>query len=258
MTQARDAHKFFFDTQIMNSVIELVESSQEQLILVSPYNDFSVHLRNAVEQAYNRSVRVIAVCRSEQEQKEKQHLDRLTDLGAEVYLVERLHGKLYLNESQAIITSMNLVKGSAMDSSEIAVRLQDTEEIRKYVCEKLISNADSYHRQGRSSSKPEAESRPTTLDRPNGAGLLAIAGEVVNAFIRGGEQSQAYCIRSSDHRISFDPERPMCDDCYKTWSRFKNEDYLEGYCHRCGQERKTSYGKPLCRSCYRSEQPLKA
>lgn len=57
------------------------------------------------------------------------------------------------------------------------------------------------------------------------------------------------CIRCKES-IPFDPDRPLCDDHFKTWKRYENWDYEEDYCHRCGADWDTSYGKPLCRPCY--------
>ncbi len=57
------------------------------------------------------------------------------------------------------------------------------------------------------------------------------------------------CIRCKES-IPFDPDRPLCDDHFKSWKRYENWDYEEDYCHRCGADWDTSYGKPLCRPCY--------
>ena len=57
------------------------------------------------------------------------------------------------------------------------------------------------------------------------------------------------CIRCKES-IPFDPDRPLCDDHFKTWKRYENWDYEEDHCHRCGADWDTSYGKPLCRPCY--------
>ena len=57
------------------------------------------------------------------------------------------------------------------------------------------------------------------------------------------------CIRCKES-IPFDPDRPLCDDCFASWNRYENWDYEEEYCHRCGADWDTSYAKPLCRPCY--------
>ncbi len=276
--------ELLYDENVLPAVIKLAEGARGQLVLVSPYNDFSVNLRNAVEQAARR-VSVIAVCRSDQDQKEKAHLDWLTGLGAQVYLVERLHSKIYLNEEQAIVTSMNLLQGSAVNSKEIAFLIQDAEthaEILKYVNDRLIANAKPYRpltsqprpsgssarpapqpqkpyrppasqpRPSGSSARPVAQPRPSTPDRPDADGLLAVAGKAVLGMLkRSMDRDQAYCIRCGSG-ISYDTEHPLCEDCYKKWAVYKDPDYRERQCHRCGDKQKTSYARPLCRECYRA------
>ena len=46
--------KLLHDEQVLPAVIELAEGARRRLVLVSPYNDFSVNLSNAVEQAAQR------------------------------------------------------------------------------------------------------------------------------------------------------------------------------------------------------------
>ena len=252
--------KLLHDEQVLPAVIELAEGARRQLVLVSPYNDFSVNLSNAVKQAAQR-VNVIAVCRSDQDQKEKAHLDWLTGIGAQVHLVERLHSKIYLNEEQAIVTSMNLLKGSAVDSKEIAFLIQDAgthAEILGYVEQRLLANARPYRppasqpRPSGSSARPAAQPRPSTPGRPEADGLLAFAGKAVLGMLkRGMEREQAHCIRCGSG-IDFDQDRPLCEDCYKKWAVYKDPNYPERQCHRCGGKHKTSFARPLCRECYRA------
>ncbi len=202
----RPMAKFLYDEDVLPSVIKLAKSARSQLVLVSPYNDFSVNLHDVVVQMAKR-VCVTAVCRSDRKQKEKEHLDWLIGLGVRVYLVKRLHSKIYLNESQAIVTSMNLLKESAVDSKEVALRVQGTEEIKEinnYIS-RLLANAEPY---------------------------------------------SGYCIRCGNG-ISFEPERPLCGDCYKKWAHYRNPDYPERHCHRCGLKSRTSLAKPQCLECFK-------
>ena len=250
-----------YDEKILPSVIELAERARKQLVLVSPYNDFPVTLCDVVKQTTARRVSVTAVCRRDRAQKEKAHLEWLTGLGARVYLVERLHSKIYLNESRAIVTSMNLVQGSAVNSKEIAFLVQDTEtreEICNYVRQRLIATAEPYRppagqpRPSWPSARPAAKSLPSAADGTDTAGLLTIAGKaVLDVIKRGMGGNQAYCIRC-ERGISFNQERPLCDDCYKEWARYSKRDYRECYCHRCRRKSKTSYAKPLCVDCFRA------
>ncbi len=64
-------------------------------------------------------------------------------------------------------------------------------------------------------------------------------------------KSGGTCIRCGDD-IPHNLTRPLCISCYKSWARWKNEDYPENYCHTCGKPAQTSYRKPECYSCYRN------
>ncbi len=60
----------------------------------------------------------------------------------------------------------------------------------------------------------------------------------------------AYCVRCA-RSIDFDDEKPLCGDCYRVWSRYKDLDYEENYCHACGEEKSTTFLKPFCRPCFK-------
>ncbi|MFH0914266.1 MAG: hypothetical protein V1849_03140, partial [Chloroflexota bacterium] len=87
--------------------------------------------------------------------------------------------------------------------------------------------------------------KASVADKPT---LKSILG-TLSTILTGEKADAAYCIRRGD-RIPFDPNRPLCDDCYRKWAEHKNPDYPEHYCHSCGKQSKTTYEKPLCRSCY--------
>ena len=37
------------------------------------------------------------------------------------------------------------------------------------------------------------------------------------------------------------------------WAQYEDSEYPEAYCHSCGKERDTTYDKPLCGSCFKSQ-----
>ena len=208
--------------QVWNEVIKVIEDAKDNLVLVSPYNDYSIPLTEALEKAAE-DVHIVAVCREEQKEKEEKHFKWLRHLGADVHLVSRLHAKIYYNESTAIVTSMNLLKSSATDSKEIGFKINDAKmhgQIREYVHEKLIAH-----------SKPIAPPRPTSTPAPK---AKPPKNPARGLCIRGGEE------------IPYNPERPLCLKHFRSWNNRKDPDYAEKHCHRCGKERKTSFAKPLC------------
>ncbi len=63
-------------------------------------------------------------------------------------------------------------------------------------------------------------------------------------------QESGFCLRCQTE-IPLDLDKPYCNSHYRTWARFKNEDYEENHCHTCGAEHDTNMAKPLCLSCFR-------
>jgi len=63
-------------------------------------------------------------------------MEELGFKGATVYAVDKLHAKIYMNESTVIVTSMNLLESSSKNSKELAIRIDDEngkKEIRSYI-----------------------------------------------------------------------------------------------------------------------------
>jgi len=59
-----------------------------------------------------------------------------------------------------------------------------------------------------------------------------------------------FCIRCGAE-IALDPTHPYCNDCFKEWKRYSNEDYPEKYCHICKKENRSTIIKPTCFECYK-------
>ena len=223
--------KIISNAQILDTIEDMVTRAQQHIVIVSPYNDHSLpgRLRSAIEKAAERNVKITAVCRKGEEQKQRKYLDWLIGLGAEVYGVERLHAKIYSNESFGIVTSMNLRESSMLDSREIGVRLTMLSDIRRYVGD-LVASGERI--------APQHE-----VAKPKPQAVSAAEEKSSKSTVSGS------CI-SCGKEIDYDAKRPRCLECHRRWD--KNADSPEIYCHLCGHERANiSFAKPLCRSCYR-------
>ncbi|MBL7893867.1 MAG: DUF559 domain-containing protein [Bacteroidia bacterium] len=64
------------------------------------------------------------------------------------------------------------------------------------------------------------------------------------------DDEPGYCIRC-EGEIYFDPDKPLCPNCYSSWKRYENYDYKENVCHSCGDDGSTTMSKPLCWDCYK-------
>ncbi len=218
---------------VQADVIGLIDGAQRRLVLVSPFIELWPALTNAIDRAAARGVETSLIARGGPEaEKNACTLRPIQRSLAFVGFVERLHAKVYLNEEAAILTSMNLVKGSALNTIEVSAFIEkrwaktEYQQLRR-ICDTLIETSK------------EDELR---LEAERAAAAKA-SGDV-----RGRAPKRGFCIRCGV-RVSFALVMPLCEDCFATWNRHKNKDYEEGYCHKCGERCDTTFGEPLCIDC---------
>ncbi|MEX2374240.1 MAG: phospholipase D-like domain-containing protein [Dehalococcoidia bacterium] len=242
------------DDEVSPEILRVIREANKYVTLVSPYNKFWGHLKLAIQAAIQRGVQLTVVCR-EDEKGSQEAIHWLGREGATVYAVERLHAKLMLNESAALVTSMNLLESSAQNSKEVAVLIRDGamhKELCGYVNDRLIAYGSRVYPASSQPANPSVarakpHPSPAVID-PKKGGPRPSRGrklwKMAKVLVTGGR-----CIRC-DKAIEYNPERPLCGDCFKVWNQHKNPSYAEVHCHRCGKESQTSLIKPLCRSCY--------
>jgi phosphatidylserine/phosphatidylglycerophosphate/cardiolipin synthase-like enzyme len=237
-------------------VLELIEDSQRKLLLVSPYFNPWGRLEQSIRNAIvARGVDTTLLLRGGRD-REKQHKAAapIEKAGGHLVFLKRLHAKVYLSESKALVTSMNLLESSALDSWEIAMRISKKDDASIY--NDVVEQCESMMLQA-----AQAAARDKTIDtREKMAGFgasvsKAAAGAAThNSPVRKrshrkSNSPKGSCIRCAKP-IDLDIERPLCRTCWKKWSKYKNEEYQEKYCLGCGKEHKSSFAKPMCYSCY--------
>jgi phosphatidylserine/phosphatidylglycerophosphate/cardiolipin synthase-like enzyme len=225
------------DGAIYAKVRELIVKAEEQLIIISPYIDpTGDFVRQLEEAALSREVTVQVIFRKDKltEYRETDWFRRLEAAGVMLAVIDRLHSKVYRNESAAIVTSMNFFSSSGENSFEVGIFFEDdhklSEQLKDYLTSlerhlELIGTGDSKRKQG-------------------ARGVHKGGAARTKAPVAAG-----HCIRC-DGSISFNPRRPYCADDYENWARYKNEDYPDKYCHRCGIPHPATMRKPLCRDCF--------
>ena len=218
--------KFLTTTRISAELEELIKSAQKDITLISPYIKANQRLRDFIQDVSQRGVRfTIIYGKRDMRPEEKEWIDHLVP--AEIGFVENLHAKCYLNENTAIITSMNLYEFSQQNNDEMGIQVDRTEDKKLY--QEINDEAQRLLRKA-----TDRQSRPVA------------SPELVQENKTGG-----HCIRCCGF-IDLDTSKPLCSNCYKSWSQYRNDNYQEKYCHRCGKENDTSMAKPLCLPCYRS------
>jgi phosphatidylserine/phosphatidylglycerophosphate/cardiolipin synthase-like enzyme len=237
----------FFDAEVLEQVNLLVSNARDRVTLVTPYLDLWEHLKSKIDEAVRRKVQISFLIRTEDEERtpRKRKVEDaawLVEHGVTVIPVPNLHAKVYMNERTVILSSMNITESSTTNSREFAVLVRsndDADDVREYVASlvRKFGPADLTHTIG----KRATESISNLMRKL----------EVME--VERSEESKrkiaGNCLRCGI-KVSYNPERPMCDRCYAIWAKYKNQDYTEDYCHSCGKKKPTSFRKPLCLTCY--------
>jgi len=61
-----------------------------------------------------------------------------------------------------------------------------------------------------------------------------------------------HCIRCNSS-LKTDINHPFCKTCFNEWNKYKNPNYIEKYCHFCGESNKVTFEKPICYNCYKNQ-----
>ncbi|HET8686256.1 MAG TPA: phospholipase D-like domain-containing protein, partial [Methanosarcina sp.] len=213
----------FLDTNATSSEIsKMISSSKEKLYMVSPYLQMSDKIKILIQQAENVSpdIDIKVLYRSDKDDKlnDKDMNFLIKQLNnANIYSLDNLHAKCYLNEDTAIITSMNLYQHSQENNWEMGIKIDKSSDPALYADTirhvSLLFNA---------SRKYEKK----LIDFSRARKKIKKAGKIAIP-------NSCYCIRCGKG-INYDMDKPLCPTCYKSWSKYTDKFYQEKYCHYCG------------------------
>lgn len=245
------------DDEIAPAVLRIIREAKEFVVLVSPFNAFWTHLKNEIQIAIQRKVRVTLIYQAESYAR-GDGTEWLLAQGGTVYRHPNLHAKIYLNESSAMLSSMNLTQGSSKNSLDIGMLVEGTDGSYKELLDYARRLANLATRietpsVGSTSGVEQREEPSPTRDGSFRHTLLRNSDEISRTAIKTARAwlTRGRCIRCQKI-IPFDADNPLCEAHYEIWNQYKNKDYQEQFCHKCGKRSPTTYAKPLCPSCYSS------
>jgi hypothetical protein len=209
--------------------------------VISPYNtiDKLGTIRRAIIKACKDGVRVKYVVRDESPQVDgaRQSLGEAMENGLELFVLERLHAKLYwFEDNYAIVTSANMVDASFDKSTELGLCVPVGGlfgELRKWINDEIIPDARRIRLATVAASQKTVS---PTVPRKDPAPK--------------GSRSDGFCLRCGKG-IPLNRSAPYCLDDYKVWVQFGNTGFIEKYCHACGGKFETSMDRPVCRMCFK-------
>lgn len=232
--------------QIPDRIIEIIRNTKDYCFLVTPFFHPWAILQRELEKAAQQEKKIIFILRDTPEN--HWNFESLTDdFGFDVIFVDRLHTKLYLNESECLISSMNLYESSKDNNYELGYYFKNRQQSKNFK-ETIIDNDILL-------GHPEiikGRYFNDTNDKIN-------RNKNNENFYSQKSLEHGFCIRCGDS-ISLDPANPLCDECYRTWACWENYGFWEHFCHICKKESKISsdwcwselginYNNPVCSDC---------
>ncbi len=215
--------EFLTTTGVSFRLEEIIKNAQDRLVIISPFLRINERIKELLEDKDRLKIDVRVIYgKNELRPEENNWLAAMTSIRTS--FCKNLHAKCYLNEGEALLTSMNLYEFSQVHNHEMGILVSKAEDEELY--EQIRREANR-------------------IERISETIRVTVAG------VEPDEDSQlGFCIRCKE-TISANPAQPYCSRCFTSWNRYKNEAYAEKHCHLCGKEHETTMLKPVCLACYR-------
>lgn len=128
-----------YNGKIYSHTNNLIESTENELLILSPWFGFEGHIKDALVGILNKGVKVIIVTRKPDSSVHAGAIKYLERYGASIFYNELLHAKILLSDrSLAIIGSANLQEKAMQKNHEIALITNEYEYISQIL--DFISN----------------------------------------------------------------------------------------------------------------------
>jgi phosphatidylserine/phosphatidylglycerophosphate/cardiolipin synthase-like enzyme len=234
--------KFLDTTGVSYHLQQLINQAQDTLILISPYLKVNERLRQSLDDKDRMKIDVRVIYGKNELQPDQ--INWLKALkSVRTSFCENLHAKCYLNESEAIVTSMNLYEFSQVNNQEMGIYVTKAEDPQLYdeiynEARRLIRISDEVRLSVERIVEPENATAPKTTGNK-----------------KAKSSEKGYCMRCKKE-IALNPSAPYCIECYKSWKKYENFVYQEKYCHICGKETASTMSKPVCIDCYKKRKEL--
>jgi len=222
--------KFLDTTGISYHLQQLINKANEKLVLISPFLKINERIKQSLEDKNRMKIDIRVVYgKNELQPEENNWLKSMSSIRSS--FCKDLHAKCYLNENEAIITSMNLYEFSQINNNEMGILIEKDKDPELY---------KEVHEEAQRLIRISDELIVTVEKAPTKEKVNEKKTEKII------DKSMGYCIRTGI-QIPFNIEKPMSYDAFKSWSKYGDKDYPEKYCHFSGEEShgETSVGKPI-------------
>lgn len=241
--------KFLNTTGVSYHLEELIRGTKERLILISPYLQFTDRIKEHLSNLNIQKADIRIVYRKNKLQLDENNwLER--QIGIRTSLCKNLHAKCYINENEAIITSMNLHEFSQQNNNEMGIFISKSEDVDLY-----RATIEEAQRLLTISEEIRVSVKIVTEDiHPNKENKI---NEGENSFAKSSDKQYGYCIRTG-LSIPFNIEKPMSYEAFKSWNQYSNPAYSEKFCHFSGEPSngETSVSHPIIKKNWKKAKEI--
>jgi len=224
--------KFLRTKSISASITDIIADAEKTIGILSPYPKIHENFLQRLKEADDRGIKINFILGKKKSIPNDQYKILAGFKNIEIKFLKELHAKCYYNEKEMVISSMNLHTYSEENNREMGVliSLKDNSDVYNDAMkeiESIIGKAVFVKEKLSSNQHSKPEEKPKKFVKPE----------------------SGFCIRC-EKTIKYDYYYPYCPDCYKTWKKFKDRNYVEKVCHSCRQEWNTTMNRPLCDMCF--------
>ena len=232
--------KFLNTTGVSYHLEELIKGTKDRLILISPYLQFTDRIKEHLDNLNIQKRDIRIVYRENKLQLEENNWLEL-QIGIRTSLCKNLHAKCYINENEAIITSMNLYEFSQQNNNEMGIYITKAQDADLY-----NATLEEVQRLLTISEEIRVTVKKVTADTPPKTEKKTV--EVKNSNNKSSDKQNGFCIRTGVS-IPFNVEKPMSYEAFKSWSKYSDPKYSEKFCHFSGEQSngETTFLNPILR-----------
>jgi len=214
-------------------LLSLIRDAQRRVVLVSPYVTLGAEDRvgHAIRDALARGVTVQVVIRADDQTVPKQQwlesVKPLVASGLRLCGARALHAKLYCSESVVLVTSLNLLESSFLNTVEVGLWSKEPAAVlavHDFMAKHILQHTHLL----------DVDGAPRTTTQPSHSEK---------------DTARGYCIRCRGE-IPLNPRRPYCRQDFDDWANWGDEDFADAYCHECGRKYRATMRRPRCEACF--------
>lgn len=241
--------KFLNTTWVSYHLEELIKGTKDRLILISPYLQFTDRIKEHLSNLNIQKRDIRIVYRENKLQLEENNWLE-SQIGIRTSLCKNLHAKCYINENEAIITSMNLYEFSQQHNNEMGIYISKIQDPELY-----NATIEEVQRLLTISEEIRVTVKKVTADTPPKTENKSVEKKILNK--KSSDKQMGFCIRTGI-QIPFNVEKPMSYEAYKSWSKYNDKDYAEKFCHFSGEPSngETSVSHPILKKNWRKAKEL--